>query len=228
MPWGFRRFVGILIGFVVRHATGAWANSDPVWRPRGLVFGLALVLSACVGPSAAEREERQALTQRLMQAHAVHLPPADRSPCVGVTVRLTQPDVHASSETTAPAVTDAEADDAVGEALSACTARFEEARIELALGPEPNGLLLGYGVDPRGKVCAVVQAEPVDLIDPSSRPLVESAARCAKEALFGASFPAGRVEGDERAVLRVRVSLGGPRAVRSSTGSATSEEEPPP
>lgn len=168
------------------------------------------MLVACVGPSAAERREQAVVTRRLMEAQAVHLPPEGRASCVGITTRLTEGGPAAERERRALAgrLSDDEVAAALrGARLDACPRRFEAARVARGLGPEPVVLVLGYGIDAAGRVCAVVEQTREALLDPAAAPLAEAAARCAKEALFAAQFPAGRVDGDARIVRLVRVPL---------------------
>lgn len=179
-------------------------------------FRLCLLLAAggaaCVGPSKAEQREARVVTERLMEAAAVYLPPDERASCVGRTVRLTEPGPAAAEERAALAsrLSDEEVSarlDAAG--WTDCRRGFTSSRASEGYLPEPVVLSLGYGVDPEGRVCAVVEQARPDLVDPRSIPLVDEAARCAKDALFRARFPTGLVEGSDRVVKTVELHLGG-------------------
>lgn len=193
----------------------------------GAVAALLGLTVACAGPSREALEAQRAATERLRSAHAVHLPPDDRDSCVGITIRLSDRSATSEAERVrlATRVTAEEVSVALSESgLARCTARFDDERSALGLGPEPGYVELGYGVDPEGRVCAVVQHERPDLLDPRADALASAAAQCAKDALFRARFPSERVEGLERVVLLARLPLLPPRS--SDLSAARSASEP--
>lgn len=172
-------------------------------------FMLGLLLAACAGPSAEQKRETEMVTRRLMDAAAVHLPPGGRASCVGRAVRLTEPGAEGEREASAQGLDDETARAVLTAAgWGGCAERYEEARALEGLMPEVLTLDLGYGVDPEGAVCAVVEQRRAQPIDPRAAPLLESAAVCAKDVLFAARFPAGLVEGEARVVRLASLRLG--------------------
>lgn len=179
-------------------------------------------LAACAGPSAAQKREQAEVAHLMMTASAVHMPPAGVDSCVGVTVRLTDPSGRAEPErkqnedlVTAEEV--AAALDAAG--LARCAEAYLLGLDEGGLTPEPFALTVGYGVDPAGRVCAVVERARPDPIDPAAGPLIDGAAQCLKDTLFRAQLPAGRVEGKERVVRFYTLSVN-PEVGATATSTA--------
>lgn len=180
------------------------------------------LLSACAGPSAAQRAEQDQVARLMMTASAVHMPPPGVDSCVGVTVRLTDPSGKNEPERlkTESRVTEAEAHAALDAAgLQQCKTSFMMGLEEGGISPEPVALSVGYGVDPAGRVCAVVERGRPPLIDPAAGPLVEQAAGCLKSALFSAQFPAGRVEAKDR-VVKLYTLVIQPEVPLTATSSA--------
>lgn len=172
------------------------------WAPLTVVAA-ALLLGACAGPTAAQRAEQDRVATLLMQADAVHMPPAGVDSCVGVTVRLSGPSGQGEPERAALAerITAEEVSSALGAAgAEKCKQAFLDALYDADLASEPLQLKVAFGVDPAGRVCAVVERGRSAVIDPGAAPFVEQAATCLKDALFRAQLPAERVKPEERVV----------------------------
>jgi hypothetical protein len=173
-----------------------------------LISALVLV-AACASPSRSEMQERDAEVRRLTSARAVHMPKGVES-CVGVTLRMIDPSAPAETVAERDAMTKllTEAEiKASTSAAEACANGFLEAVRAGQTSAEPIQLAMSYGIDPDGRVCAVVEKERQEPIDPSAAPLLDQSAECLKEALFASQFPAGRVKEKERIVLQYRLSL---------------------
>lgn len=191
------------------------AKGDSSPRPRYLrqvlwrsVLLTGFTFCSCAGPSAEDVERERVTVKRIMEAQSVYLPPEGRDSCVGRAVRLTGGGRFAEKERLSERVTDAEVELALqGVDLLQCSRNFESDRMKLGFGPEPGTLRLGYAIDPAGLVCAVVEHDRLEPLDPRVAPLLEAVARCGKDALFRAQFPAGRVEGKDRIIRFVRVPL---------------------
>ena len=162
-----------------------------------------LTLGGCVTPSQADMDARAEEARQITRARAVHMPPEGRDSCVGVTLRLTQGNPAADQELSAAAskITDAEVSAAMADAgVTTCHEVYLNGIETQGITSEPLQIKFGYGIDPDGKVCAVVEHTRADPIDPSAIPLIDSSADCLKNVLFKAKFPAGRVEEQERVV----------------------------
>jgi hypothetical protein len=188
---------------------------------RTWLVALCLVVS-CAGPSRSQIAERDAEVRRLATARAVHMPKGVDS-CVGVTLRLTDagatPQAIAEREQWARLLSDEEVDAAIDRAgASKCGAIYVDAVREGLASPEPAKLSMSYGVDPDGKVCAVVEKARMELLDPAAVPLLEASAECLKDALFRAEFPAGRVKEKER-IVRTYVLIADPNAPDKGAGA---------
>jgi hypothetical protein len=171
----------------------------------GSALLLLLALAACVTPSRAEMAEKDAEVKRMMTAHAVHLPKGV-DPCVGKTMRLSDPNANADSvaerDKMAGLVSKDEIDSALESAgVATCRDIYLDAVSKGSISPEPFEITMSYGIDPNGKVCAVVEKKRNDPVDPNAAPVVEESANCLKEALFRADLPKGRVKDLERIVL---------------------------
>lgn len=167
------------------------------------LLAAALFIGACAGPSRAQRQEQAEVAHLMMTAAAVHMPPAGVDSCVGVTVRLTDPSGKGEAERLelADRITDEEVAAALaGAGLGQCEEAYLLGLDEGGLSPEPLALEVGYGVDPGGRVCAVVERKRVEAIDPAAGPLMDGAATCLKDTLFRAKLPEARVEKKERVV----------------------------
>lgn len=167
---------------------------------RGLIIALFFT-GACAGPSQADLDARAAEASRIMRAQAVHMPPKGTDPCVGVTTRLTEERFEQERMQFAGRITDEEVKSTM-EAAGAQTCRdvYTDSLSEAGVEFEALGYKVGYGVDPAGKVCAIVERDRPEPIDPAADAAIESAGTCLKNVLFKASFPAGRVEDRERVV----------------------------
>jgi hypothetical protein len=169
------------------------------------VLAGALALASCAGPSRGEIDKQNAEARLLSSAHAVHMPPGIES-CVGVTLRLADPnapgDAIKQREELATRIK-AEEVSAAMQAVNVdrCKDIYLEAVAEGRTSPEPMKITMHYGVDPAGKVCAAVEKQRMEPIDPAANGLLETAATCLKESLFAAQFPAGRVEDKDRVIL---------------------------
>lgn len=169
---------------------------------RGLALA-GLLGASCAGPSRGQLEERAAEARRLTHAHAVYMPPAEVESCVGVVLRLSEETPGSEEERLRleARLTDEEAARALQLAgLEACGQSWGDALREAGLTPEPLQLRMAYGVDPNGRVCAVVQRTRPEPLDPSAAAFLDGAVDCMKEAVLRARFPAGRVEDRERVV----------------------------
>jgi hypothetical protein len=170
------------------------------------VLACLLILgSACVTPSRAELAEKDAEVKRMMTAHAVHLPKGV-DPCVGVTMRLSDPNANADSVAERTKMAELVSKDEVDGALQAagvatCRDIYLDAVTKGSISPEPFEITMSYGIDPDGKVCAVVEKKRNDPVDPNAVGVVEESATCLKEALFRAQLPKARVKERERIVL---------------------------
>ncbi|MCK6545513.1 hypothetical protein L6R52_06560 [Myxococcota bacterium] len=171
----------------------------------------ALALAACVTPSRRELETQQAEVRQMASAHAVHMPPAGTDSCVGVTLRLADP--AAGAETTAERdaiaarISGAEVDAALASAgLDVCRALWLDAVAAGRITAEPMLLRVDVGIDPAGKVCAVVERTRMTPVDPAATGVLEQAAGCLKDVLFRAPLPAGRVVDRERVVRTIELS----------------------
>ncbi|MCA9552390.1 MAG: hypothetical protein KC933_20315 [Myxococcales bacterium] len=167
------------------------------------IFAAAALAGACAGPSAAQRAEQDRLATLMMEASAVHMPPAGVDSCVGVTLRLSDPSGKDEPERAALEGRFTEAE--VGEALAAagverCKQAFLDGLYDADLASEPLQVTVAFGVDPLGQVCAVVERGRSRVIDPGAGPFVDQAATCLKDALFRAQLPAERVKDTERVV----------------------------
>ncbi len=154
------------------------------------------LLSACATPSASEFEARQREARQISEARAVHLPPQGDS-CVGVALRISATGGSAFAERITPE-TVAAAAEAAG--LERCRQAYQEGVAALAIPPEAVQIELGYGIGPDGKVCAVVEHQRRDPLEPAAAELFEAAAVCVKDVLFAAVLPAGKVEDRDRVV----------------------------
>ena len=189
--------------------------------PLSSLVTASLALGACAGPSAAQRQEQDQVATLLMQADAVHMPPAGVDSCVGVTVRLSDPSGRGEPERLAleERITLDEVTAALDAAgIARCTRAFMDGLYDADLAPEPLQLKVAFGVDPAGKVCAVIERGRTRVIDPGAEPFVAQAASCFKDALFSAQLPAGRVEDKERVVRYWTLSV-----QEASTSSAAAE-----
>lgn len=182
---------------------------------------------ACAGPSRAEIAERDAEVRRLTTAKAVHLPKGVDS-CVGVTMRLTDPNTApAERDLAASLVTDQEAKDVLEKAGAlACREPYLAAVREGSASPEPIQIAMTYGVDPAGKVCAVVEKQRMEPVDPGAVGLLEDGAECLKNALFRAAFPAGRAV-DKTRVVRTYVLIADPAQDKTVSMPAPEQVEKP-
>ncbi len=181
----------------------------------------ALGLAACAGPSAGQRAEQDRVARLMMTAPAVHMPPNGVASCVGVTIRLTDPSGRAEAErkTTEVFISAAETSAAFDRSgLPGCRDAFLLGLEDGGLSPEPLHLTVGFGVDPQGKVCAVVERPRAAVIDPAAGPLVEQAAQCLKNVLFSAQLPANRVQGKVRVVRMFSLSVT-PQMLMTSTAT---------
>lgn len=153
--------------------------------------------------------ERDAEVRRLTSARAVHMPKGVES-CVGVTLRVVDPSAPAETvaerDRLAKLVSEDELKAATKDAEN-CRSIFLDAVAAGTTSAEPIQLVMSYGIDPDGKVCAVVEKERQEPIDAAAGPLLDQSAECLKNALFAAQFPAGRVKDKERIVLQYRLSL---------------------
>lgn len=170
---------------------------------------LLIALASCATPSRSEIQERDAEVRRLTSAKAVHMPKGVES-CVGVTLRLLDPGAPAETvadrERLSKVVSAAEIKTATAN-VENCRNIFLDAVKAGTTSAEPIQLAMSYGIDPDGKVCAVVEKERQEPIDPSAAPLLDQSAECLKNALFASQFPSGRVKDKERIVLQYRLSL---------------------
>lgn len=192
---------------------------------RTVVLMSGLLFAACAGPSAAQREQQAQVARLMMTASAVHMPPKPVDSCVGVTVRLTDPSGKNEPERmkTEVFISGDEAEAAVQAAgLERCRRSFLMGLEDGGIGLEPLALTVGYGVDPDGRVCAVVERQRADVIDPAAAPLVQQAAGCLKNTLFAAQFPKERVQDKERVVRLYTFHVQGdlPTTVTSSAAEA--------
>ncbi len=105
--------------------------------------------------------------------------------------------------------------------LKQCRDNYLDGLEMAALTPETLRVSVGYGVDPAGRVCAVVQGEKTRSIDPSVGPLFDVAATCLRDVLFRAQLPAGRVEDKQRIVKVYHLMVEPPAAVRTSSTAAS-------
>lgn len=188
-----------------------------------LLAGALLGLAACAGPSAAQRQEQAEVARLMMTASAVHMPPAGVDSCVGITVRLTDPSGRGEAERARSEVwiSEAEAEAAFAAAgLERCKEAYLLGLDAGGISPEPLALTVGYGVDPAGKVCAIVERTRPDPIDPAAGPLIDQAAECLKNVLFTAALPAGRVEDKDRVVRFFTLSVQ-PEVATSSTATTS-------
>lgn len=183
---------------------------------------LALLVIACAGPSRSEMAAQDAEVKRMMQAHAVHLPKGV-DPCVGVTLRLSDPPGTADAQERdqlAAKLTKEEIERAIEAAgATKCSELYVEAVGEGRTSPEPLQIAMSYGVDPTGKVCAVVERKRIEPVDPAAITLFEQSATCLKDALFNATFPAGRVKDKERIILSYRLAVDPVKDVKKSATS---------
>ncbi len=151
----------------------------------------------------------QAEVGRMSSAHAVHMPKGVDS-CIGVTLRLLDANASAESvaerEERAKLLTGQEISEATAGA-EACKNAYLEAVAAGQTSAEPLLLALSYGVDPEGKVCAVIEKDRQEPIDSSAAALLEQSADCVKNALFASQFPAGRVKEKERIVLTYKLAM---------------------
>jgi hypothetical protein len=169
------------------------------------LLSLAVIFASCATPSRREMDEKDAEVKRMMTAHAVHLPKGV-DPCVGVTMRLSDPNANAESvaerDKMAALISKAEVDGALdGAGVATCREIYLDAVSKGSIAPEPFEITMSFGVDPDGRVCAVVEKKRNDPIDPNAVGIVEESAACLKEALFRADLPKGRVKDRERIVL---------------------------
>lgn len=184
---------------------------------------MATVLLAgvgCAGPSRAEMAEKQAEIGRMNSAHAVHMPKGIDS-CIGVTLRLL--DANAAAEAVAEReerakLVTAEEIAAATAGAQACRNNYLEAVAAGQTSAEPLLIALSYGIDPDGKVCAVVEKDRQEPIDPNATGLLDQSAECVKNALFAAQFPAGRVKEKERIVLTYRLAMEPTEEVKPAGG----------
>lgn len=186
-----------------------------------VLVGWALVLGACAGPTSAQRAEQGRVARLMMKASAVHMPPSGVASCVGVTIRLTDPSGKAEAErkSTELFISADEARAAFETAgLSACRDTFVVGLEDAGLSPEPLHLTVGFGVDPQGKVCAIVERPRTPAIDPAAGPMVDQAAQCLKNVLFSAQLPVDRVQGKSRMVRMFSLSV---NAEMLMTGTST-------
>ena len=192
----------------ILHRTRSRTGSRKTALCLGLVF-LGSTLG-CAGPSRQSLEERRIATERLMEAQAVYLPPEDRDSCVGIVIRLSADESRSglAADAQTPLISAGEARAALQDSgYLECAQRFEDGRVRRGLGPESVVLRFGYGVDPEGRVCAAVEHDRPEVLDPRAASLVEEAARCAKDGLFRAQFPRDRVDGKDRVILVARLAL---------------------
>lgn len=188
------------------------SSNDPrvTLRPRGRgalapMMLLGLVLPRCAGPSRAELAAQSQEVARLSRAHAVHLPKEVES-CVGVTLRLADEALPIEDalerDRLAARITAEELAAALSAAgVGACKDEYLAAVARGELSAEPMVLSMFLGIDPAGRVCAIVEPRRMEAIDPAAVPLIDGSAACVVKALFAARFPAGRVEDRERIIL---------------------------
>lgn len=177
-----------------------------------------LLLTGCVGPSRVEMDERMAEAKRIQAAGAVHMPPAGVDSCVGVVVRLTEEGAEAERNLLIDRIKESEVQAALQKAGAfRCAEAFRQAALEQGLTSEPLRVKAGYGIDPAGRVCCVVEKGRMEPLDPAAAPLLEEAADCLKNALFRAQFPAGRLLDKERLVRFSSVDLTPVETVRTAT-----------
>jgi hypothetical protein len=169
------------------------------------VLWIMIALGGCATPSRSEMAERDAEVKRLTSARAVHMPKGVES-CVGVTLRLTDPAAEAERAGLASLVS-AEEIAAATAGAEACRTAYLDAVAQGLTSAEPIQLAMSYGIDPDGKVCAVVEKERAEPIDPTAGPLLDQSAECLKNALFSAQFPAGRVKEKQRIVLTYKLAM---------------------
>lgn len=167
---------------------------------RGLIVLLSAA-AACATPSQADYDAHAAEAARLMRAEAVHMPPKGTDPCVGVTARLTEAKYADEREQLASRISDEEITAAIEAAGAArCREIYRGSLADAGAAFEPLAYRVGYGIDPAGKVCAIVERDRPEPIDPSADAAIDNAGTCLKNVLFAASFPTGRVEDRERVI----------------------------
>jgi hypothetical protein len=169
------------------------------------VSPIIIVIAGCAGPSRSEMEKQDREASLLMKAHAVHMP-KDVDSCVGVTLRLTDPSAGAEAVAERASFAKVISKEEIAGVMQAgnvdrCKAIYLDAVAEGRASPEPMHIAMHYGIDPAGRVCAVVEKQRMEPIDPAANPLLEASATCLKETLFSAKFPEGRVKEKERAIL---------------------------
>lgn len=187
---------------------------------RGMALGIAAALGvSCATPSRAQMEAQRAEIARIKMAHAVYLP-KDVDSCVGITMRLADPNANAETLAEREQARALLSTDEVSAALERagaprCSEPYLEAVREKTLSPEPLQIAMAYGVDTAGRVCAVVERARVVPIDPAAAPVLDAAAECLKSTLFRVELPAGRVKDKARIVLEYALKLdpsGAPKA----------------
>lgn len=172
-----------------------------------LSLGALGAISGCAGPSRSQLKAQAKEIQALQTAHAVHLPPSVDS-CVGVTLRLSRGPGRASAERHPQALSAQELENGLKAAgIERCGAAFAE-QAEANDAEEAVSLDYAIGVDPAGKVCAIVEWARAPAESDVGELLQEELAACAKASLFRASLPAGRVSGKERIIRLLRIRAG--------------------
>jgi hypothetical protein len=162
-------------------------------------------LAACATPSRSELAAQESEMHQMSSAHAVHLPKGV-DPCVGVTLRLSDPaapgEIVKARDDMAHRLMASDAENALASAgVATCKDIYLDAVAHGQTAPEPMMLSMSYGIDPAGKVCAVVERTRNDPVDPNAVGVIEESANCLKDALFRAQFPVGLVKDRERIVL---------------------------
>jgi hypothetical protein len=166
---------------------------------------LSLGMAACATPSRSEVAQQEQEMHAMSKAHAVHMPKGV-DPCVGVTLRMSDPSAPGETakarDDLARRLMANEVESAIEAAgVVQCKDIYLDAISHGQAAPEPLLLSMSYGIDPEGKVCAVIERTRNDPIDPNATGVIDQSAACLKDALMRAQFPAGRVKDRERIVL---------------------------